>query len=151
EHTTNGLMSHTPFAEVLTAVAERQDAVRSLRASEELVRVLRKAKNVLIPPEPLRIALVSVWRGLDAAGAARVAEAIVAPVRDPETSLEARTVFAGVFVAVGDRLAPAQADALERALVDSFLVDLADVKSLRLSPMWPLGQPLAAVCGHAGA
>jgi hypothetical protein len=147
----NGLMSLTSFAEVLTAVAERLDAVRSLRASEELVRVLRKAKNVLIPPEQLRIALVSAWRRLDAAGAARVAEAVVAAVRDPGTSLEARTVFAGVFVTVGDRLAPAQADSLERALVDSFLLDLADVKSLRLSPKWPLGQPLAAVCGRAGA
>src|SRR5262249_20325474 len=72
----------------------------------------------------------TMCRRLDAAGAARVAEAVVVAVRDPKTSAGARTIFASVLGAVGDRLDPVRADSLERALVDSLLTVLADVKSL---------------------
>jgi hypothetical protein len=91
-------------------------------------------------------------RRLDAAGAARVAEAVVVAVRDPKTSAGARAIFASVLGAVGDRLDPVRADSLERALVDSLLTVLADVKSLSYGGTG--GQRVAgvaAVCGRAGA
>jgi hypothetical protein len=149
-----GHFTHAILAQTLTAVAGHLDVPRSLRASEDLIRVLRKAKTTrlkLTPPEQLRIALVSVCRRLDAAGAARVAEAVAAAARDPDTSVEARDVFVDVLVTLGDRLDPALGDSLERALVDSFLGDLADVKSLRLSPWRAPGRSLAAASGRPGA
>jgi hypothetical protein len=148
-----GLLPHANLAETLTTVADHLDVPRSIRASEDLIRVLRQANRMLklTPPEQMRIALVSVWRRLDAAGAVRVAEAVAAAARDPETSVEARNLFADLPVTLGDRLDPARGESLERALVDSFLADLADVKSLRLSPWRAPGQALAAVCGRPGA
>jgi hypothetical protein len=148
-----GLLAHANLAETLTTVADHLDVPRSLRASEDLIRVLRKANRMLklTPPEQMRIALVSVCRRLDAAGVARVAEAVAAAARDPETSVEARNIFADLSVTLGDRLDPARGDALERALVDTFLADLADVKSLRVHPWRAPGQSLAAVCGRPGA
>jgi hypothetical protein len=140
------------FAEVLTAVAERLDAPSNLRAAEELVRVLQKSESTLLPFEQLRVALATVCRRLDAAGAARVAEAVVAAVRDPKTSTAARTIYAGVLATVGSQLDPARAEALERALVDSLIADLADVKSLysRGNARQTVAA-VTAVCGHAGA
>jgi hypothetical protein len=139
------------IAEALTAVAERLDAQGGLRAAEGLVFVLRKADNgsprwVLAP---WRAAVVSVCRRPDAAGAAHVSEAIVAAVRDPQTSLRARALLADAVVVVVGRLDPAGAAALEDALVDSLIADLADAKSLSARDC--LGQALASVCGRPGA
>jgi hypothetical protein len=141
----------TGCAEVLAAVAERLDAPGNLRAAEELIRVLRRTESKVLPIEydQLRITLVTMCRRLDAAGAARVADAVVVAVRDPKTSAGFRTIYSSVLVAVGDKLDPVRADSLERALVDSYLIDLADVKSLSSR-----GLTVAAVvdvCGHAGA
>src|SRR5262249_40266957 len=72
------------IAAVLTKVAERLDAPEGLRAAEDLVLVLRRSSGtIVVDIEELRAALVAVCRRPDAAGAARVAEAIVAAVRDP--------------------------------------------------------------------
>jgi hypothetical protein len=94
---------------------------------------------------------MSVCRRLDAAGAARVAEAIVAAVRDPATSVKGRTAFASVLVAIGNRLDTARVDSLERAIVDSLAADLTNVKSLSLFSTGFLSQSLAALCRRAGA
>jgi hypothetical protein len=141
---------HGSIAEALTAVAERLDAEGELRAAEGLVFVLRKADNGSLLPamEPLRAALVSVCRRPDPAGAARVSEAIVAAVRNPQTSVRARTLLADALVVVG-RLDPAGAASLEDALVDSLIADLADAKHLPARGL--LGQALASVCGRPGA
>ena len=103
-----GILSLANVAETLTTVADRLDVPRSLRASEDLIHVMRKANTMLkvTQPEQLRIALVSVCQRLDAAGAARVAEAVAAAARDPQTSVEARNVLADVPLTLGDRLDP---------------------------------------------
>jgi hypothetical protein len=97
--------------------------------------------------------LVTLCRRLDAAGAARVAEAVVVAVRDPKTSAAVRTIFASVLVAVGDQLDPVLADSLERALVDSLLTDLADVMSFgRIDARTAAAvAAVAEVCRRAGA
>jgi hypothetical protein len=146
----SALLLHKDVADVLTAVTERLDARGNLRAAEELIRVLRKADDRLVPPEELKMVLLSVSRRLDAAGTGRVAEAVIAAVGDPETSVEGRTAFAGFLVAVGDRLDPARAEFLERALVDSLLADLANVKPSRLPSGIRLCQSLSAVCRRPG-
>jgi hypothetical protein len=138
-------------AEVLISLADRLDGPRNCRAAGVLVRVLQKARGGSMSAEQLGSALASVCRRLDAVGVAQVAEALAAAVRDPATSVEARTAFAGALVAVGDRLDTARADSLRRSLVDSFLADLADVKSLRVPSAGPLCRSLAAVCKPAGA
>ncbi len=139
------------FAEVLTAVAERLDAPSNLRAAEGLVLRLRTATatDLVSTAEQLRVALVAVCRRLDAAGAARVTEAVVATVRDPKTALEVRTIFAHVPAAVGSRLDPTKAEALESALVDSLLADLAVAKSAYYGKL--LERALTAVCARPGA
>jgi len=131
-------------------VAERLDASGKLRAAEGLIRVLRKSESKVLPIEQLKIALVTMGRRLDAAGAARVAEAAVVAVRDPKISAGARTIYASVLVAVGDQLDPVRADSLERVLVDSLLTDLAGVKSLPLSGIeGRMVAAVAEVCGRA--
>jgi hypothetical protein len=142
-------ITFTSWAEVLTALTERLDAPGTLRAAEELIRVLRKSEGEVMQFEQLTIALVTLCRRLDPAGAARVAEAVVVAVRDPKTSAGVRTIFASVLVAVGDQLDPVLADSLERALVDSLLTDLADVKSLRIEARTVAA--VAEVCRRAGA
>src|SRR5262249_54067730 len=97
----------------------------------------------------LRTALVSACRRLDAAAAARVSEAIVAAVRDPQTSVQVRRLFAHALVALDGQLDPTRAASLEDALVDSLVARLADAKSL--SDRALLGQALATVCGRPGA
>jgi hypothetical protein len=99
--------------------------------------------------QPLRAALVSVCRRPDAAGAARLSAAIVAAVRDPQTSVRARALLADALVVVVGRLDPAGAASLEDALVDSLIADLADAKLLSARGL--LGQALASVCGRPGA
>jgi hypothetical protein len=137
------------FVAVLPKVAERLDAPVSLEAAENLVRVLRKSRNIVLSKEDLRGALVAVCRRLDAAGAARVAEAVAAAARDPQTPVLVRTLFADALAALAGRLTPDQAAALESALVDSLLVDLADPKSRQFSGF--VGQALATACGRPGA
>jgi hypothetical protein len=144
-------ISNEYMAEDLNAVAERLDAQGGLRAAEGLVFVLRKADydSLQLTMEPLRAALVSVCRRPDAAGAARVSEAIAAAVRDPQTSVRARILFADAQVVVVGRLDPAGAASLEEALVDSLIADLADAKYLSAREL--LVQALASVCGRPGA
>jgi hypothetical protein len=133
-------------------VAERLDAPGNLRAAEELIRVLRKSESKALPIEQLRVASVTMCRRLDAAGTARVADAVVVAVRDPKISAGVRTIFASVLVAVGDQLDPVRADSFERVLVDSLLTDLAGVKSLSASEIERrMVAAVAAVCGRAGA
>src|SRR5262249_35470879 len=130
----------------------RLAAPGNLRAAVELIRALRKSESKSLPFEQFKIALMTLCRRLDAAGAARVAEAVVVAVRDPKTSAGVRTIFAGVLAAVGDQLDPGRADSLERALVDSLLTDLAGVKSLssgRIEDQTVAA--VAAVCGRADA
>jgi hypothetical protein len=141
-------ISNAYIAEALNAVAERLDAQGGLRAAEDLVLVLRKVDNDSLywTMGPLRAALVSVCRRPDAAGAARVSEVLVAAFRDPQTSVRARVLLADALVVFG-RLDPTGA-ALEDALVDSLLADLADTKYSPTREI--LGQALAAVCGRPG-
>jgi hypothetical protein len=129
-------------------VADRLDALDNLRASEELIQLLRKSENKLLPFGQWKTALVTNCRRLDTVGAARVAEAVVVAVQDPKTAIGVRATFASVLAAVGDQLDPVRADSLEGALVDSLLTDLADVKSLNLGTVGPM---VTAVCGRAGA
>jgi hypothetical protein len=141
----------TDCAEVLTAVAERLDGPENLRAAEELIRVLRNSESKVLPIEQLKITLATMCRRLDAAGAARVAEGVVLAVRDRKASSRARAIFASVLAAVGDQVGPARAGSLERALVDSLLTDLADVKSLSTGRIEePTLAALAEVGGRAG-
>jgi tRNA A-37 threonylcarbamoyl transferase component Bud32 len=147
-----GDVSNAALAELLVSVADRLDAPRTLRVAEELIRLLQIADSSKMLPEPIRIAFVSFYRNIDAAVATRVTESIIAAVRNSETSVEGRTAFAGVFVAIGDRLDPAQADALQRALVDSLVADLGPVKQRSLAFHRRLAaQALAEVCGRADA
>ncbi|HME90496.1 MAG TPA: hypothetical protein VKE49_03680, partial [Myxococcaceae bacterium] len=141
-------ISHIGIAAVLPAVVERLDPPGCLRAAEGLVLVLRKSGNIFVTIEQLRTALVSLCRRLDAAGAARVTDAMVAAVRDPETSVDVRTLFADALVALS-QLDPAQAAALESALVDSLIGNLADARSLLVVPR--LARALGSVCGRPGA
>jgi hypothetical protein len=78
-----------------------------------------------------------------------VAEAILFAVRNPKTTIEARMIFAHVPAAVGGRLDPGTANALESTLVDVLLADLAATKSLYAGNL--LGQALTAVCRLPGA
>jgi hypothetical protein len=138
------------IAAALPAVVERLDRHGCLRATEALVLVLRKSGPILVVTiDKLRTALVSLCGRLDTAGAARVADAIADAVRDPKTSVEARTLFADALVALGGQLDPAQAAAVESELVDSLLASLADTKSLLSAPL--LARALAAVCGRPTA
>jgi hypothetical protein len=151
-------ISHPFIVPALTKVAERLDASGGLRAAEELVLVLRRSKDPVVVlssmaysegTERLRRALVGVCKPLDAAGAAQVAEAMDAAVRDPETSLSARVLFAGGLAALAGRLTPAQAASLESGLVDSLCADLANAKSRQFRGV--LGPALAAAGGRPGA
>ena len=142
-------ISDIASAEVLTAVVELLDAPSNLRATEELVRALRKSESLILNSEPLRIALVAVCRRLDAAGAARMSDAVIAAVRDPKTSVGVRTILAHVLAALDRQLAPAQTDSLESAIVDSLLAGLADAKSLYFGAQ--LGRALESVCERPGA
>jgi hypothetical protein len=134
--------------EALAVVAERLDPPGCLRAAEGLVLVLQKA-GPIITTDKLRTALAALCRRLDAAGATRVTDAILAAVRDPNTTVEVRTIFADAVPALGGQLDPARAEALESALVDSLLASLADTKATY--PRVLLVQALASVCGRPGA
>jgi hypothetical protein len=137
------------IASALTKVAERLDAPGGMEATEDLILVLRKAGNIEMAKEELRVALVAVCRHLDAAGAARVAETMAAAARDPKTSVLVRTLFADAHAALAGRLTPDQAASLESALVDALLAGLADAKSRDFRGL--LGQALAKACGRPGA
>jgi hypothetical protein len=141
------------LAEDLARVAERLDAPGSLRAAEALISVLKKADN-LTNIEPLRKALAGMCRRLDADGAKRVAEAIALAVQDPKTPILARALLAHGFAVVTDKLDPDKAALLERAIVDVFVVNLADAKNLAdvksMLARMQLWQALAAVCGRPG-
>jgi hypothetical protein len=137
------------IASALSKVAEGLDAPGGMEATENLVLVLRKAVNIEMAKEELRAALVAVCKRPDAAGAARVAEAVAAASRDPKTSVLVRTLLADAHAALADRLTPDQAASLESALVDALLADLADAKSRDFRGL--LGQALAKACGRPGA
>ena len=107
-------------------MAKFLDPPGGLRAAEDLVLVLRKADSIVLAKDELRVALVALCRRLDAAGSARVAEAMTAAARDPKTTMQARTLFADAFAVIAGQLTPAQAASLEGTLVDSLLIDLAD-------------------------
>ena len=74
-----------------------------LQAAEGLVLALRKANSIVMTKDELRTALVALCGRLDAAGSVRVAEAMTAAVRDPKTTMLARTVFADAFALIADR------------------------------------------------
>jgi serine/threonine protein kinase len=133
----------------LTLVAEHLDAPRALEAAENLVEVLRNSGNIVPSREELRAALVALCRRLDAAGAARVEEAMSAAARDPKTAVLVRTVFTEAQAALADRLTPDQAAAHERVLFDALLANLADTKSVQFRGF--VGQALATTCGRPGA
>jgi hypothetical protein len=146
----NEFISYPHYASVLTKVAERLDTAGGLRAAEDLVRVLRRSSGkIIVDIEQLRAALVAVCRPLDAAGAERVAEAMVAAARDPKTAALVRTLFADALAALAGRLTTDQAASLESALVDSLVGDLADAKSRQFRGF--LGQALAGASGRPGA
>jgi tRNA A-37 threonylcarbamoyl transferase component Bud32 len=124
----------------LSSVAERLDALEGRRAAEDLILVLRSySGNLDRVIEELRAALVACCRRVNAAEAARVAEAIAVAVRDPKTLALVRSLFPDALAALVGGLAPDQAASLESVLVDSLLADLADAKS----------RPFRAVVGRA--
>jgi hypothetical protein len=138
------------IAAILTKLAERLDAREAERAAADLILALRRSKgNIVVNIEALRAALVAVCGRVDAAGAARVAEALAGAARDPKTPTLVRTLFADALTALAGRLTPDQAAALERALVDSLLADLASSKFPQFRGF--LGQALATACGRPGA
>ena len=114
---------------VLAQVAEFLDPPAGLRAAEDLVLLLRKTNNIVLPKDRLGVALEAVCRRLDAAGSQRVAEAMIAAVRDPKSTFLVHTIFADAFAIVAAHVSPAQAASLEDALVDSLLVDLGNTKT----------------------
>jgi len=134
---------------VLTEVAKWLDPPGGLRAAEDLVLVLRKATSILLAQEELRVAVVALCRRLDAAGAARVAEAMTAAARDPKTSMLVRTVFADAFALIASQLTPAVAASLEGTLVDALLVDLGETKPRYY--MGNVGKALGTASGRPGA
>src|SRR5262249_18523098 len=105
--------------------------------------------KIVVDIEELRAALVALCRHLDAAGAARVAEAMAAASRDPKTAVLVRTLFADALTALAGRLTADQAASLESVLVDSLRADLADAKSRQFRGLG--GQAVAAACGRPGA
>jgi hypothetical protein len=137
------------IAAVLTLVAERLDAAAAQQSAEILILALRKAENIVLSRDELRTALVTLCRPLDAAGAAHVADAIAAGARDPKTSALALALLADGYAAVAGRLTPDQAAAVESALVDAILADLADPKLLQLAGF--IAPALATTCGRPGA
>jgi hypothetical protein len=142
-------ISQGSIAAALVAVAERLDQPGCLRAAEALVLVLRKAGNILVPPEQLTTALVSLCRRLDTAGAARVSQTIVAAVSDAKTSVEVRTILADALAPLSGQLDAAQAAALESALVESLIANMAQARSRLVGPL--LARALTSVGGRPGA
>jgi hypothetical protein len=143
-------IAYPELVSVLTKVAERLDAPGGRLAAEGLVLVLRRCSgNINRDIEELRAALVAVCGRVDAAGAAPVAEAMIAAVQDPKTAVPVRTLFADALAALAGRLTPGQAAACESVLFDSRLADLADAKSPPFRGL--LGRALAAACGRPGA
>jgi hypothetical protein len=143
-------ISYPDIAWALANVAERLDAAGGRRAAEDLILVLRRCSgNSIRDIEGLRAALVAVCRRVDAVGAAPVADAVIAAVRDPKTAALVRALYADALAALAGRLAPDQAASLERVLVDALLADLADAKSRPFRGY--LGQALATACGRPGA
>jgi hypothetical protein len=152
-------ISHPLILPALSRVAERLDASGGLRAAEELVLLLRRSTDLdvmlLIGTNPdeaivgLRKPLVEVCKPLDGAGAARVAEAMVAAGRDPKTLFSVRALLADGLAALAGRLTAAQAASLESVLVDSLRADLENAKSRKFRGV--LGRALAAAGGRPGA
>src|SRR5262249_34761138 len=100
-------IAYPDLVSVLTKVAERLDAPGGRRAAEDLVLVLRRCSgNIDRGIEELRAALVAVCRRVDAAGAAHVAEAVIAAVRNPKTAVLVRALFADALAALVGRLTP---------------------------------------------
>jgi hypothetical protein len=91
---------------------------------------------------------VAVCSRLDAAGAARVADAMAAAARDPKASVLVRTLFADGLTALAERLTLDQAVTLENIVVDALVADLADAKVLPFRQF--LGPALATACGRPG-
>jgi hypothetical protein len=146
---THGFLARGFIAAVLTQLAGRLDAPGGLRAAEDLVLVLRRPSgSAPFAVDDLRAALVALCRLLDAAGAARVAEAVSAAARDPKTASLARVILADAPAALADRLTPDQTASLESALVDALVADLAHAQP----PLRGLlGRALATACGRPGA
>jgi hypothetical protein len=143
-------ISYPDVVSYLAHVAERLDAPGGRRAAEDLVHALQRSPGKTgTSIEQLRAALMVMCRRVDAAGAARVAEAVADAVRDPNTSAPHRTLYADAFAALADRLAPDQAAALESVLVEALLADLAAVQSRPFRGL--LGPALATACGRPGA
>jgi hypothetical protein len=135
-------------AQALAEVAEHLDPEASRRTAEQLVLVLRYSKGDTTIPETLKSSLVSACRRLDTAGTARVSDAILAAVRNPQTSIQGHTLFADAFVVLCGQLDPDRVASLEDALVGALVADLADPKSVRVRR--ELGLALASVCGRPG-
>jgi tRNA A-37 threonylcarbamoyl transferase component Bud32 len=133
----------------LAEVAEHLDAEASCRTAEQLVLVLRNTKALSTDMDLLKSSLVSACRRLDAAGTARVGDAILAAVRHPQTGVHGRILFADAFVVLSGQLDPSRVASLEDALVDLLVADLADAKSSLRS--YSLGPALASVSGRPGA
>lgn len=134
---------------VLTKAAKCLDPPGGLQAAEDLVLVLRKANSIVMTKDELRAAMVTLCGRLDTAGSARVAEAMTAAVRDPKTTMLARTVYADAFAVIAVKLTPAQVASLERTLVDSLLADMNDAKSLPFSGLTV--KALGTTSGRPGA
>jgi hypothetical protein len=142
-------VTHYSISNDLGSVVGRLDAPGSLRAAEALIPVLKKAEKLHLNVEVLRTVLFSMCRRLDAAGSARVADAIAVAVQDPKTPMLARSLLASAFEVVGDRLDRGKAAALESAMVDSLIADLADAKSRNFRGL--MVKALGSVGGRPGA
>jgi hypothetical protein len=146
---TDQFISRQHYVAVLTKVAGCLDTPGSLRAAEDLILVLRKGSEIVLSLRELRAALGALCRRQDAAGAARVAEALVDAVRDPKTAVLVHVLFVDALTVLADRLTPDQTVALERALVECLLADLTDRKSRRFNGQ--VAQGLANLCARPGA
>jgi hypothetical protein len=99
--------------------------------------------------EALRAALVALCRRLDEAGAARVAEAIVAAARDPKTTVLVRALFADALAAlavVSGRLPPKEAASRASQAVD--VLDSLWVARTAPGDRAPLAEALVSAWTH---
>jgi hypothetical protein len=92
---------------------------------------------------------MAVCRRLDAAGAERVAEAMIAAAKDPKSTLLVHTLYADAFAEIARQLAPALAASLEDVLVDSLVADLGDTKAQFYLGI--VGKALGTTSGRSGA
>jgi hypothetical protein len=139
------------ITEQLAKLAERLDAPGSLKATEALIPPLTKANNLAPNMQRLESALVVLARRLDANGAAQVADACAAAVRDPMTPVLPRALLARTFAEVSAQVNPARAALLESDIVDSLVANLASTDEKSLHARGHLGQALGSVCGRPSA